>query len=297
MNRFLIRVIMKYFYNLMNPKFIFLLFFVLSHTALYAGTKCEKIFSFENYDGIGVWKSGENGFRYSTAGGITVTGEPQYDRNFTRKNLGLNVPIINSWKKERKKILLLGEGYGSLLPLMIESGIEAKALDLWYGAKEEDIPWQTQQYDDIISYLEKYKPYLIAGSALELPESVERPNIILSHQLVNNINPQEKFRVIDECLRVIADKGEIRLFGFDFDLGRGESDSEATWVSGSKFSRNHDGKETKGKTENDQILIKDHLAPHPDKNRIKNFRFVRVEQTLGFTSTKTSGYLLIIEMQ
>ena len=145
---------MKHRFNTMINNFLsFLLILLLCSGTIYANSKCDNLF-----DGFGVYRHGGHGFRFLRAGGVNVTGVQQYDTDFTLYNMGLENGSVQQWAKGKKKILLLGEGYGALLPFLLEQGISnTTALDIWYGEEFKNIPVEAQQRDDIVDFLSQHR--------------------------------------------------------------------------------------------------------------------------------------------
>lgn len=116
-----------------------------------------------------------------------------------------------------KSVLVLGEGFGELLPALLNVGAHAVAVDLLYGVKTEALPesWMNER---ILGFREQYGSHLVAGSALNLPFASGRFDFVLSHMLLNNFvndqNAESALRISEEALRVLKPGGESWHTGF-----------------------------------------------------------------------------------
>lgn len=119
------------------------------------------------------------------------------------------------WRANGAKTLSLGEGFSGLVPFLLSQGVEVKGLDLWYHALE-DLPAQNNTVRLMREYTRNYGKHLIQGSASEIPLEDNSVDVILSHQLLNNLDQRTSREVINEAIRVIRpNEGEIRLVGLN----------------------------------------------------------------------------------
>lgn len=142
------------------------------------------------------------------ANGVAVTGEFIYSLEMVLHNLDLK--SIDSLKG--KSVLSLAEGVSGLLPHLIQNGIAARGLDLWYHSSELPNNYSGQLMS---SHIEKWGDYLINGDATKIPLESESVDFVISHMLVNNVDLDTQKRIVSDSVRVLKKGGQIRIFGFD----------------------------------------------------------------------------------
>jgi SAM-dependent methyltransferase len=108
--------------------------------------------------------------------------------------------------KNPEKIVSLGEGYGGVVPYLRQHGLNAVGLDLWYGSDVSELR------DAIgglfmIQYLNKYRPYLVAGSMTEMPFADESADLLLAHNSTYFLKPELQKDLLREALRVLRPGG------------------------------------------------------------------------------------------
>ena len=97
-----------------------------------------------------------------------------------------------------KKVLLIGEGFGELLPALLDIGAQPVAVDPVYTLEEvPDEDWKLNAVADrpniqpvvsrLRAYLEKYDEYLIPAVAQNLPFPDASFDFSISHMLLTNL--------------------------------------------------------------------------------------------------------------
>ncbi len=178
---------------------------VVNASALWA-SPCENLF-----ESLGVNSLGRIVASTGTERRVPVTGPDRYPLTAVLSDL----QITEAFKSRLagKRIISLGEGYSELLPWLLKLSPWARGIDLWYDLKIP-IPKQGEQAQLMLDYRQKYQPFLLTASATDLPFPSESVDFVLSHQLVNNLNPADIRKVLTEAIRVLAIGGEARLYGF-----------------------------------------------------------------------------------
>lgn len=150
--------------------------------------------------------------QYVAVDQVTVTGTKFQT---IQNNLALNPRLLNEMAKPGRSVLTVGEGISELLPTLIEIQIPTQALDIWYHSKIpyiETAPYtQHQGLKAMAEFQKKYSPYLIRGSALDMPLENETKDFILSHLLANNLHIGEQLRFFSETVRVLKVGGQARI--------------------------------------------------------------------------------------
>lgn len=162
----------------------------------------------------------------NSGGAVIVNGVPArvYPLKYVLNNLGLSGTKLTGMFG--KKVLLQGEGFGELLPALVELGADVKAIDLWYDRKDFPDSWMGQKMS---SYVQTNRTYLVSGSAQEMPFEDESFDIVISHQLINNFDKLKPMaRIIAESFRVLKFGGVAYHAGFirGQDLGKLEELSQ-----------------------------------------------------------------------
>ncbi len=143
--------------------------------------------------------------------GVAVTGDFVFPLDFVIKNLGLvGIEDLNAY--QGRSIISLGEGTSGLLPYLLNKGISARGIDLWYHA--EGIP--NNLIGNIMrSYGDLYGERLIQADARRTLLEDASVDVVLSHMLVNNVNLVRRKSILREVVRILKPGGEARIFGFD----------------------------------------------------------------------------------
>ena len=172
----------------------------------------------------------------SGPGAVDVNGKTArvYPLEFTLKNLGLPQ---NGDYSGVGNIALVGEGFGLLLPHILQTNDAVIAIDLWYG--ETGFLSNNEMSLNMMRYIENYGPYLAPGSATNLPLKDQSQKLVLSHMLLLNLgNFESQYYAVNEATRVLAPGGKA-VFAYH---GQGvptnalKSALEAEWGSKVKVS-------------------------------------------------------------
>lgn len=143
---------------------------------------------------------------------IVVTGELHYSLGFVLKNLDLSRGIIREWKNKGFQVLSVAEGESGLVPYLAKQArVAVTGMDLWYD-KRHILPMGRMG-----RRMEKYRRvnarHLVEGDAFDMPFANESFEVILSHLLFNNLEPNGRSMALMEVLRVLKVNGEARIFG------------------------------------------------------------------------------------
>lgn len=157
---------------------------------------------------------GDRYIRYTKAEGSLITGPHHYPTTEVLRNLGL-IDLLPSLSKQLK-IISVGEGQSELATTLAKDGFNIKAVDIWYEAKNfpksaEDARKNTLDGDEIFDYVAKNKLILQAADATKLPYLTASIDMVLSHQLINNLTDEKCFLAIQEMARVIKKGGQARI--------------------------------------------------------------------------------------
>jgi hypothetical protein len=195
-----------------NPKLLILLQFLLPaflYTTVettYASNSCRKALSHKVKIGI----KEEQGL--VLVNNVMVTGDIHYSFSDVKKHLNLDQKLTTKWKNEDATVVSLAEGVSLLVPSLLKQGVKAYGVDLWYN-DTLNIP-NNLMGELMLSYINVYGDHLIAGDARHLDFKDESIDVVLSHNLVNNLHIADVFEVITETLRVLKIGGEARIYGF-----------------------------------------------------------------------------------
>ncbi|MBL7714275.1 MAG: methyltransferase domain-containing protein [Bdellovibrionales bacterium] len=144
------------------------------------------------------------------ANDVMVTGELFYPLDLVLADLSLSDSQVK--KLKGKTVLSVAEGFSGLLPHLGRHGADAWGLDLWYSA--DSIP-ENETGKRMKKFIAENEGQLIAGNALDMPVLDHSVDLLVSHQLVNNLLMEKSMTFLEEAFRVLAPGGEARVFGFD----------------------------------------------------------------------------------
>lgn len=150
------------------------------------------------------------------ADGVAITGNEHYPIELVLENLGL-VDKISSLSNQAK-ILSVGEGRSHLVPTLVSRGLKATGVDIWYRIGNFETFKKDQMNDDVkanIEYLEMNKDFLEAADATALPFESGSVDLVLSHQLINNLGSTKAELAMQEMVRVLSKGGEARIAYLD----------------------------------------------------------------------------------
>jgi SAM-dependent methyltransferase len=113
------------------------------------------------------------------------------------KGLRMNAEQFRA-KFAGKKVLLVGEGFGELLPALLKAGAKPRAVDPLYALKDvnersfrmsllRDSPNARLALANLRGYLNEYGKYLRAGIAQRLPFKDGSFDFVISHLLISNL--------------------------------------------------------------------------------------------------------------
>ncbi|MGZ3722686.1 MAG: class I SAM-dependent methyltransferase [Bdellovibrionales bacterium] len=156
-----------------------------------------------------------------TAGSDPDMGLVVYTLDYVLKNLGLAKDELAD-TFAGKDVLLVGEGFGKLLPALLNVGARVTSVDPLYAidfsqVKRERLSRSEQvMLGSIAKYMNEFGPHLKAGLAQKLPFPDASFDIYLTHMVWNNFNNSDRsykqveiLAAIDESLRVVRPGGEI----------------------------------------------------------------------------------------
>ena len=144
-----------------------------------------------------------------TVDNVVVTGNTAIS---ILRSLSLGPEDLARWAEQKSLVISVAEGTSELLPKLLEKGVNAYGLDLWYDPNLE-FP-DSIIGEEMRSYLAKYQNHLIRADARQLPYFDNTVDVVLSHKLVNNQEISEALRFVAEALRVVKIGGEVRIYGF-----------------------------------------------------------------------------------
>ena len=149
---------------------------------------------------LAVISTSEIGFH---ANEVLITSGAHYPLSTVVKFLGFNgiSQMVGAFKGE--SVLSVGEGLSPLVPSLVSNGINATALDIWYG--NDNLPPELQKY------VTNHQSYLLAGSSDHIPLPDKSVKFVLSHGLINNIPGELILPSIAEMLRVTSINGQVRM--------------------------------------------------------------------------------------
>jgi SAM-dependent methyltransferase len=139
--------------------------------------------------------------------GIPVTGPEQYSIASVRSALKISdADLLKNF--QGKKVLELGSGRSPLLDTFIGNKIDATGLDPWvYFA---DVLPSNYDGKQLRAYYKKFQQHLVAGDALATPFSSKTLDVVVSHNLANNLPAADAQRLVSESVRLLRPGGEAR---------------------------------------------------------------------------------------
>jgi SAM-dependent methyltransferase len=147
--------------------------------------------------------------------GISVTGEEHHPLDLVMKDLSLS----DEWLRVHagQTVVSLGEGTSGLVPHLLNRGLDAYGIDIWYDAvsKISDLaPMFPHSIGKLYQYSSHHTTRLIEGSASDIPLKDNSVDVIVSHMLINNLGSSfQKNRMLAEIVRVLKPGGEARIYG------------------------------------------------------------------------------------
>lgn len=137
-----------------------------------------------------------------TINGAVITSGSDYRLVDIKNNLRLTEDFMHTIPRDAK-VLSVGEGISELAENLRIKFPDTKALDLWYD--DQDLP------KELAEYVASHRPYLIAGSATEMPVKSRSIDLLVSHMLINNLDGPSRLKSLDEMIRVLKVGGEARI--------------------------------------------------------------------------------------
>ena len=151
---------------------------------------------------------------YVMANQVPITGGFVFPDHIVLADLNLTQADLAS-RFKGKSVVSVGEGVSGLLPLLLQNGVSARGLDLWYGSDNFPSNFSGKLMRE---YKEKYHDFLIPGDAQNMPFESGSVDVVLSHLLLNNIeNIEIQKKILSEIIRVLKVSGEARIYGLDTD--------------------------------------------------------------------------------
>ena len=128
------------------------------------------------------------------------------------KNLHITDDLVREWAVQNIKVVSIGESYSPLLPYLLNHGVAAKAVDLWYHSGSLPDTFMGRAMKE---YQAKYSDHLIPGSILDIPLQDNSVKVVIVHMLLNNFqNPEARNKAISEILRVLEPGGVALIADF-----------------------------------------------------------------------------------
>ena len=119
-----------------------------------------------------------------------------------------------------KDVLLIGEGYGVLLPALLEIGARAKAVDPIYALEEiDEAHWNLNSIQDrpnvlqniarFRNFLATHDEYAFPGHSAALPFADGTFDYVISHMVLSNLTQSSPYetKTLLESVRVLRPKG------------------------------------------------------------------------------------------
>ncbi len=175
----------------MKSKVYFIVFLIFSPGRAFGALTCEAVLRTASRELVVHMET-------TAEGAIKINGAPArvYPLPMVLKNFRMTKADLEKFKG--KKVLLLGEGFGQLLPALVEVGADVKAVDLMYSLDRTLIP-DTWMGRLIRRFLDRYQDRLIPATAQNLPIADAEYDFVMSHMLINNFVSIEPVKlIIDE---------------------------------------------------------------------------------------------------
>lgn len=158
---------------------------------------------------------------------VTVPGQDApvslitYKLEFILSNLGLKRSQLRE-TFAGKKVLLVGEGFGELLPALLDAGADVQAVDPLYAfvghsdfSLEGVDPSNVTMLEHIRSFLYRYNSLLHAGVADQLPFADDTFDFHITHLVYNNfitasgnVDTLAILEAVHESIRVLKKGGQ-----------------------------------------------------------------------------------------
>jgi hypothetical protein len=137
-------------------------------------------------------------------GGIPVTGAAENSAALALGNLRVGADDIAFWSTGSRRLLLLAEGTGALLPYFLSLGVNVWAADPAYRAEV------VQTSRGLKNYVTKFGPRLWPLAANELHKTDMLFDVVLAHHFLNNLSLQEALDVLPAVYARLEPGGEFR---------------------------------------------------------------------------------------
>ena len=121
-------------------------------------------------------------------------------------HLRIDEAMIRDWSQRQLKVASIGESYSPLLPHLLNQGVAAQGVDLWYHTQALPDSFMGRQMK---AYQEKYANHLVAASITErLPYEDNSLDVVVMHMLMNNFKDLKmREKIINEISRVLKKDG------------------------------------------------------------------------------------------
>ncbi len=155
------------------------------------------------------FKFANRGMIQDMANGAMITGDEHYPLDVVLSNLGLkgHLPEIS----KSTKILSVGEGRSNLVPNLAKHGYQAKGTDIWYDAVNKEAAEFLEAAAENYIYVQENRALLDTADATKLPYTTESMDLVLSHEVINNLSPENAELTVQEMIRVTAKGGQTRI--------------------------------------------------------------------------------------
>lgn len=141
-------------------------------------------------------------------GDTLITGDWKHSLVQQKQHLGLTDAVLARFPRSAK-VVSVGEGTSSLSSNLRQRFPDSKAIDIWYD--QADLP------DELRLFVERNRPHLIAASATRIPLPDLSVDLVVSHNLINNLEESASLALL-EMVRILKIGGEARI-AFKIRLG------------------------------------------------------------------------------
>ncbi len=136
-----------------------------------------------------------------SANGVFITGEMRSELQTIEE---LHLPEKLATLPRDSHIVSIGEGTDSMASVLAKSFPNTRAIDIWYG--NQKLP------KDLADFVSKNQKILIPGDVTKLPLPNDSQDLVLAHQLFNNLKRMDtKMDGFSEIIRVLKRGGEARI--------------------------------------------------------------------------------------